>query len=51
MESCFDLFRLGFAMVLDVAVFEIAVESFEIEERGYVGVGGGAVVALVEVVG
>ena len=50
-EPCFDLLGLGVAVVLDVAVLEVAVEGFEVEECGDVGVGGRAVVALVEVVG
>lgn len=46
-----DLFRRGRAVVLDVAGDEVGIEGFEVEEGGDVGVGGGAVVAFVEVVG
>ena len=49
-EACFDLLGLGVAMMLDVAVFKVAVEGFEVEEGGDVRVGRGAVVAFVEVV-
>lgn len=38
-------------MVLDMAGDEVGVEGFEVEEGGDVRVGGGAVVAFVEVVG
>jgi hypothetical protein len=47
----FDLVFGRFAIVLDMSAFEVAVEGFEVEEGGDVGVCGGTVVALVEVVG
>jgi hypothetical protein len=49
-HACFDLFFCGRAVVLDVSVFEVAVEAFKVEEGWDVGVRGGAVVAFVEVV-
>lgn len=50
-KACLDLLGLGFAMVLDVAVLQIAIEGFKIEKRRNIGMGRGAVVTLVEIVG
>lgn len=46
-----DLVFGWFAVVLDMSAFEIAVEGFEVKEGGDVGVRGGTVVALVEIIG
>jgi hypothetical protein len=46
-----ELFRARLAVVLDMAVSRIAVEALQVQEGRYIGMGGGAVVAFVEVVG
>ena len=50
-QSFGELFRCRFAVVLDMAVYSVAIETLWVEERGDVWVGCWAVVAFVEVVG